>query len=189
MEFIEEIKKLDNTYQRPEEFIISEGIAPIIITNIPKSDSNELQEQYTRAIARYVAANTNSTYLVKTKDRINYSEEEFNSNLSSLIVQNKITLLINLSNTKEETDVIYEIPNINENNYSMLKELEDAFHEAGITNDRHIETTKSQFEGLNIDVINIGINENCRDVDNPDKLNKICNALINYIKMYTNYTD
>lgn len=188
MEFIEEIKKLENTYQHPEEFIITEGVSPIIITNIPKSDSDELSEQYTRAIARYVAANTNSTYLVKTKDRINYSKEEFKSKLTTLIEKNKVTLLINLSNTKEETDITYEIPNITENNYSMLKELEDAFHEAGITNDNHSETTLD-FTVPNIDIISIGINEKCRDIDNPDKLNKICNALINYIKMYTNYTD
>ena len=188
MEFIEEIKKLENTYQHSEEFIITEGTSPIIITNIPKKDSNELSEQYTRAIARFVAANTNSTYLVKTKDRIAYSEEELKNKLTSLIEKNKLTLLINLSNTTEENDIVYEFPNITESNYSILKELEDAFHEAGITNDKQIES-KLDFKELNIDVINIGINEKCRNIDNPDKLNMICIALINYIKMYTNYTD
>ena len=188
MEFIEEIKKLENTYQHNEEFIITEGASPIIITNIPKKESTELSEQYTRAIARFVAANTNSTYLVKTKDRITYSEEELKNKLTSLIEKNKVTLLINLSNTTEENDIVYEFPNITESNYSILKELEDAFHEAGITNDKQIES-KLDFKELNIDVINIGINENCRDLDNPDKLNMICTALINYIKMYTNYTD
>lgn len=186
MEFIEEIKKLENTYQHSEEFIINEGISPVIITNIPNSNSNELQEQYTRAIARFVAANTNSTYLVKTKDRIIYSEEEFKTKLSDLIEKNKIALLINLSNTEEDADVVYELQE-KELNYSMIKELEDAIYESGITNYKYKET--SSINDLNIDKINIGINEQCRDIDNPDKLEKICLALINYIKMYTNYTD
>ena len=186
MEFIEEIKKLENTYQYKEEYMIAEGISPVIITNIPNKDSNELQEQYIRAIARYVAANTNASYLVKTKDRIDYSEEEFKKLLSSLIEKHNITLLINLSNTKENEDIVYELQR-NESNYTMIKELEDAFHENGITNYKYNEISSTN--DLNIDKINIGINEKCRDIDNLNKLENVCLALINYIKMYTNYTD
>ena len=46
----------------------------------------------------------------------------------------------------------------------------------------------SILKDLNIDVIQVGINENARDIEG-EKLKHICDALINYIKMFTNYSD
>lgn len=189
MEFIEEIKILENTYHNSNEFISSVGTSPFIITNIPNINSNELDEQYIRAIARYVAANTNSTYLLKTKDSIIYNKEEFNEKLSSLLKESQ--LLINIANTYEDCDVTYGIYSNQERDYSTVKELEDAFKEAGITNVVYNEQYKVEtvFANTDIDVIQIEINGKCRDIDNPEKLKQVCNALINFIKMYSNYSD
>ena len=74
MEFIEEIKILENTFRNKETYITYIGNTDVLLTAVHTMDqlkedgSYKFEEYYTKAIARYVAAKTDSSYLVKIKD-------------------------------------------------------------------------------------------------------------------------
>lgn len=185
MEFIEEIKKLENTFNYKEDFLTMITNSNVLLTNIPHQDSTSLDELYIKAITRFIASNTLSSYIVSAHDKV--LDKDI---LNRIIKENNISLVINLCNSKDtETDITYEQVQIKEMDYSLIKELEDAFRESNITKDKHEKVESSMFSDLDIDVIQVAISETIRDLENPEKLNQVCNALINYIKMYTNYTD
>ena len=187
MEFIEEIKVLENTFHHNEDFITMITNSKVLLTNIPHVDSTPLEELYIKAIARYVASNTLSSYIANAHDKP--LNENYRDILKRIINENNISLVINLCNTKSSTsDITYEQVQPKEFDYVLIKELEDAFHEANITKDEKVVVESPIWKDLNIDVIQVGINENARDVEG-EKLKHICDALINYIKMFTNYSD
>ena len=185
MEFIEEIKILENTLHHKEDFLTNITDSNVLLINIPKPSSTPLDELYIKAMTRYIASNTLSSYIVSAHEKI--LEDEI---LKRVIAENNIQLVINLCNSKEtDFDVTYEQIQDKEMDYSLIKELEDAFHEANITKDKHGINENAVLSNLDIDVIQIAISENIRDLENPEKLKQVCEALINYIKMYTNYSD
>ncbi len=187
MEFIEEIKVLENTFHHNEDFITMITNSKVLLTNIPHVDSTPLEELYIKAITRYVASNTLSSYIVNAHDKP--LNENYHNILKRIINENNISLVINLCNTKSSTsDITYEQVQPKEFDYVLIKELEDAFHEVNITKDEKVVVESPILKDLNIDVIQVGINENARDIEG-EKLKHICDALINYIKMFTNYSD
>lgn len=207
MEFIEEIKILENTFRLKEEYLTYIGTTGVMLTAVHTMDQYKedgtfkFEEFYTKAIARFVAAKTNSSYYIKIKDTHIDSNslqfDEFKNNLLNYINENNVKLIIDIHGAKEERDFDVEFGTLNNisADYSTIKELEDAFKESGITNISYNSPfkgggiTQTVFANTNIDVIQIEINSKCRDIDNPDKLEKVCNALINFIKMYNNFSD
>lgn len=185
MEFIDEIKILENTFKYEDDFLTMITASNVLLTNIPHEDSTSIEELYIKAITRYVASNTLSSYIVSAHEKILNKEI-----LKRTISDNNISLVINLCNSKDkDSDITYEQVQPKQIDYVLIKELEDAFRESNITKDNHSVIENSIFNDLDIDVIQISISESIRDLENPDKLQHICDALINYIKMYTNYTD
>lgn len=207
MEFIEEIKILENTLRNPETYLTSLGTTSVMLTAVHTLDQHredgslKLEEYYTKAIARYVAATTNSSYFVKIKDTNidsnSQTPDEFKDQLLAYIKENNIKLIIDLHGANSERDFDVEFGTLNNisADYTTIKELEDAFKEAGLTNIAYNEPfkgggiTQTVFANTDIDVIQIEINGKCRDIDNPEKLEQVCKALINFIKMYSNYSD
>lgn len=207
MEFIEEIKILENTLRSPETYLTYIGQTPVILTAVhtmeqhKEDGSLKYEEYYTKAIARYVAAKTNSSYFVKIKDTHIDSNgktlDEYKEQLLNHIKEKNIKLVIDIHGAKSDRDFDVEFGTLNDisADYTTVKELDDAFHEMGITNIAYNQPfkgggiTQTVFANTDIDVVQIEINGKCRDINNPEKLEKVCNALINFIKMYANYTD
>lgn len=207
MEFIEEIKILENTFRSKETYLTYIGNTDVLLTAVHTMDqlkedgTFKFEEFYTKAIARYVAAKTDSSYFVKIKDTNIDSNslviDDFKEQLLNYIEENNIKLIIDIHGAKEERDFDVELGTLNNisADYSSIKELEDAFKEVGITKVQYNNPfkgggiTQTIFANTNIDVIQIEINGKYRNIDEPEKIEKICKALINFIKMYNNIVD
>ena len=145
MEFIEEIKILENTFRNKETYLTYIGNTDVLLTAVHTMDqlkedgSYKFEEYYTKAIARYVAAKTDSSYFVKIKDTNIDSNsvilDDFKEQLLNYIKENDIKLIIDIHGAKEEREFDVEFGTLNNisADYSSIKELEDAFKETGIT--------------------------------------------------------
>ena len=94
-----------------------------------------------------------------------------------------IKLIIDLYGTSEEHDISISC---GDKDKTLLNELQDTFHEQYITK---IDIKENKVEESKIETIKIGINNNCYDIESVEKLENICKALINFIKMYSNIVD
>ena len=89
--------------------------------------------------------------------------------------------------TKKEHNFDVEITTINNLSSNLTeKDLENAFKNHGIDNIIYNKTFKNDiikpiYENINIDIIQIEINQNFHDITS---IEKICNALIKFIKLY-----
>lgn len=163
--------------------------------------SIKLQEPYTKAIVKYISEKLDTYHYIKLQDtgvesnRLN--QEPFKQNLLKYIKEYNIKLVIDIHGAKEERDFDVEFGTLNNltTDFSTIKELEDAFVEQGVKGVVYNDPfkgggiTQSIYGNTEIDVVQIEINKKFRDLNQAEKLEKICNALINFIKMYTNYVD
>lgn len=181
MELIEELKVLENTYHNEEDLLISKNSSSVLLINL----SNDLiNNTYLKALTRYVAANTSSSYIVNTKESILLNEAEVNNKIKELINEQEIKLIINIKSTQEDFDILYKTSaNLD---YTTIKELEDAFRESLITNIKECEEKETQ---QNYDYIELLINDSYHNLEEQEKLEKLSQALINFIKMYSNFSD
>jgi len=204
MDFKEEIEYIENKKEN-STYIIKEGILPIILTaphtmiQTKEDGTIKLDEPYTKAITKYIGDYTKCSYLIKVKDTYIDSNkdniDEFKIKLTELIKKHDIRLLIDIHGASRDRNFDVELGTLNNlsADYSTIEELKDAFIEHGVKN---IETN-NPFKGggitqyiyldTNIDVIQIEINRNYRDVNKIENMEKICNALISFIKQYTNF--
>lgn len=187
MEFIKEIRLLENTMNKKEVYLTSLGSTSVLVTALETTDiyKNDgtiiIAEQFQKSIARYVAAYTDSSYFIKLREPQDNSLEE----LQNYIEENNIKLILAITGvSNEEHDI--KIKPLNKMEQSIINELKESFIEANITNT--IVSNQLNIDNT-IDVIEIEISRNCRNIDEPEKLENVCNALINFIEMYANYVD
>lgn len=195
---IEELENVDNN----ENYIINKGKLPVVLTaphtmqQIKEDGSIKLSEPYTKAIALYVSKNINCSSLIKLKDTGIDSNsdniDEFKLVLKDLINDNNIKLLIDIHGASKNRDFDIELGTLNNMSadYSTINELREAFIENGINNI----TINNPFKGggitryiygmTDIDVIQTEINKKYRDIENIDNIEKVCNALISFIRKY-----
>lgn len=204
MDFEKEIMEYENTnYDRP--YIVKIGLIPVIITaphgiKQTKSDGNtKLPEPFTKAIAQYIANQTNASFLIKTKDtKVDANSEEkenFKDTLLYLIKKHNIKLLIDIHGAKKERDFDIEFGTLNNLSidFTVIKELEDAFKEEGIKNIVYNNPfkgggiTRYIYANTNIDIIQIEINQKYRDYNNIENIQKLCNTLNKFINQYISY--
>lgn len=204
MNFKELIEYLENKKEN-NTYLIKNGVLPIILTAPhtmiqEKEDGTiKLDEPYTKAIAQYVSEKTNCSHLIKVKDtHIDSNKEnidEFKLTLIKLIKEHNIKLLIDIHGASRNRDFDIELGTLNNlsADYSTIEELKDSFIEQDIKN---IEInnpfkgggiTQYIFQNTDIDIIQIEINRNYRDINKVENIEKICNALINFIKQYSNF--
>lgn len=161
-----------------------------------KEDGIKLNEPYTKAIAMYVANKTNSGYLIKNKDTgidSNHSEQdEFKDQLLELIKEKKTNLILDIHGAKNDRVFDVELGNLSNlsSDFSVVRELEDAFNEQGfnniVKNDpfKGGSITKTIYENTDCDIIQVEINGKYRTIDNIEGIKSICDALINFINQY-----
>lgn len=196
----EELITLEKTTSN-EEYIKKIGNIPILITaphSIPISKEDgtiKPQEPFTKAIALYLNKHLNTSYLIKTKDTGDSNELEednFKKELINIIDDNNIKLVLDLHGAKKERPFDIELGTLNNlsADYSTIKELEESFIEHNIKN---IEInnpflgggiTQYVYDKTKIDIIQIEINQNYRDLDQIENINKLINALISFINQY-----
>lgn len=186
-------------------YIEKDGVIPIIFTAVHtmeqtrKDGSLKYSEPFTKGIALYVANKLDAFYYVKLSDTGIDSnskvEDEFKINLLKIIKENNIKLLIDLHGARADREFDVEFGTLDHLtvDFSTIKELDDAFKEVGITRIAYNDPFKGGgitqyiYKNTDIDIIQIEINQNFRMIENIDKIEKICIALINFSKMYSNF--
>lgn len=201
MDFKSEIEMLEQ-FNNDKDYDLNKGNIPIILTaphtmqQIKEDNTIKLSEPYTKAIALYVSKITNCSSLIKLKDTGIDSNsdniDDFKLLLNDFIKENNIRLLIDIHGAKKEREFDIELGTLNNisADFSTINELKESFIENGIKNI----SVNNPFKGggiirfiygvTDIDVIQIEINRNFRDINNLDNLKKVCNSLINFIKQY-----
>lgn len=147
----------------------------------------------------YVSEKLNAFHFIKVEDTgidsNSLREDEFKNELIEIIKNNNIKLVIDIHGASKERDFDVEFGTLNHlsADFSTIRELEDAFHENGVLNVsmntlfRGGGITQTVYGNTNIDVIQLEINSNYRNIDDIDKIEKICLSLIQFIKQYSNY--
>lgn len=187
MEFIKEIKILENTLKYRADYITYPGKTPVLLTALDTMDIYNPDgtiidaPRFLKAIARYTAAYTDSSYFIK----ISSPDNEHFLELNNFIETNCIKIVLDINITKDNNKSIKIVPLNNVDN-SILKELSETFKEHNISN---IELEKVPSNDTEIDFIKIELPEKYRDITNPLLLEDICEALISFIKLYINIAE
>lgn len=206
MLFDDEINELERI-EFNEDYIIKKGILPILFTaphtmqQIREDGSVKLSEPYTKAVALYLNKHFNVNCMIKINDTgldaNRDNRDEFKTELLRFIRNNNIKLVIDLhgSNRLRDFDVEFGTLNNLSADFSIIKELEEAFTENGINNIKYNDPFKGgaiteYIYGLkDVDVIQLEINGRYRDSNNIGNLEKLCKSLENFIKQYKEYTN
>lgn len=176
--------------------------SPILLTAVHTMEQRledgklKYAEPYTKAIAMYVANETNSSYLIKNQDTgidsNHTSDDSFKRMMIDQIKDNNIKLVIDFHGASIARYFDIELGNLNNlsTDYSTIYELVDAFNENGVLNVKINEpfkggcvTQKVYFE-TNCDVVQVEINMKYRDITNIEKMYKVCSSLIDFINQY-----
>lgn len=204
MIFKEEINNLENL-NTDNDYVYKIGEVPILFTAVHTMNQTfetgkvKLSEPYTKAIGLYLNKYCNTSYLIKIKDtgidsnRDNH--DEFKDELIKIVKENNIKLVIDLHGASKDRDFDIEFGTLNNltADFSTIKELEEAFYENGIKNIKHNEPfkggaiTQYLFNIKDVDVIQLEINRNFRNIDNSENLKLVCDALVSFVKQYTEY--
>lgn len=187
MEFKRELRILETKFQTEKEVQTYDGNVPILLTalettNIEEDGNIILAEDFLIAIARYVAARTNSSYFIK----IRHTDDKLMTKLFNYIYQHKIKLVFEITGTNDlENNVTIKINNRIPIDYSLTKEIEESFKELNISKVK----TEIVNNKMDFDLVTLEINREYRNIEESEKIEKICNAIINFIEQYSNYID
>ena len=201
MPFKEEIDKLENS-KTESTYLVKKGTVPIILTAVhtmkqrKKDGTIKLNEPFTKAIAKYVGNKTDCSYLIKqraTKIDSNWEElDDFKLLLERFIHEHGVKLLINNHGTSSKREFDVELGTLNNLSVrqSTIRNLRNSFFEYGIYEVVLNEPfkgggiTKYIFGKTEIDVIQIEINGKYRNINNAENMERLCNALIKFIRNY-----
>lgn len=201
MTFKEEIDKLENS-KTESTYLVKKGTVPIILTAAhtmkqrKKDGTIKLNEPFTKAIAKYVSNKTDCSYLIKqkaTKIDSNWEElDDFKLLLERFIHEHGVKLLIDIhgASSKREFDVELGTLNNLSVRQSTIRNLRNSFFEYGIYEFVLNEPfkgggiTKYIFGKTEIDVIQIEINGKYRNINDAENMERLCNALIKFIRNY-----
>lgn len=187
MEFIKEITILENTLTRKEEFITTLGNSTVLLTALDTLDIYNpdgtivVAPRFLKAITRYVAAYIDSSYFIKLRNPANDNLQD----LTSYIEDNYLKLILDINAPKSACQNI-RIVTLTNVDKTILNELTEAFQEHNLPN---VDTLNCPTTTMSVDVIKIELPEEYRDIENPQTLEKVCEALVDFIKMYINITD
>lgn len=206
MKFDKIINDLENEIF-DDDFIIRTGSIPILFTaphtmEQKRADGSiKYREVYTKSIALYLNKYFDVNCMIKIKDtgldaNID-NHDEFKSELIKFVKNNNIKIVIDLHGSKKEREYDVEFGTLNNltADYSVIKELEEAFLENGIKNIIHNDPfkggaiTQYLYNLKDVDVVQLEINYNYRDYSNIDNLKLLCDSLSKFIIQYNDYTN
>lgn len=189
----------DNT---PELIHFERGSIPILLSaphtvNFLKEDGNfKMREGYTKAIVKYLAKKTGAFLMIKeNSDGIDPNKpemEKYKRGLLEIIEQYQIQLVLDIHGAASHHDFAIEIGSLDgvgarvqtiESLKTALKNQRIApvaennpFKGGGIT--------KAVHNNTKIEVLQLEINRNYRDLTHPEKLFRLCKSLENFLKSF-----
>ncbi|MDD2377839.1 MAG: N-formylglutamate amidohydrolase [Bacilli bacterium] len=186
------------------QYMIKEGKVPVMLTAVhtvqqEKESGLKLSEPYTSAICQYVGNMVNSSFMIKSIDNgvdSNSREiDDFKQLLKKKIQEKEIKLLIDIHGASDRHDFDVEFGTLKNMTIDINTQntLKDCFNNHDIVNINYNMPfcgggiTRYIYENTDIDIIQLEINRKYRDFNNIDNCKKICDALIDFIKIYTNY--
>ena len=204
MDFEKKIDELENM-KISGDYITMKGNIPILFSaphtmyQLRDDGSTKLKEPYTKAIALYLNKYYNTYAIIKNNDtgtdsnRDNY--DEYNVEMRRFIKENNIKLVIDLHGASKDRKFDIEFGTLNNLSidFSVIKELEEAFIKSGITNINYNDPFKGGAitQGIyalnDVDVAQIEINGKYRDYNNIKNLEKIIQSFQKFIEKYTEY--
>jgi len=184
-----------------EEFTIIRGTVPVLLSaphtmkQLREDASIKSAEPYTKALALYLQERLDCSCFIKNMDTgidsnsDNY--EKYKTELVRFIKKNNIRLVLDLHGASKDREFSVELGTLNNlsADYSTIKELKESFEENGVL-EVNINNpfkgggiTRRIYASTDIDVIQIEINRNYRDLD-IKKFKMIIDSLEKFILFY-----
>ena len=189
----------DNT---SELIHFEKGTTPILLSaphtvNFLKADGNfKMREGYTKAIVKYLAHKTGAFLLIKENpDGIDPNKpemEDYKRHLLQIIEDYQIQLVLDIHGAASHHDFALEIGSLDgiSAKPETIKALKTALQFQGIAPVAENNPfkgggiTKAVHHNTKIEVLQLEINRNYRDLNNPEKLFYLCKSLENFLKSF-----
>ena len=189
----------DNT---PELIHFEQGSIPILLSaphtvNFLKEDGNfKMREGYTKAIVKYLAQKTGAFLMIKeNSDGIDPNKiemEDYKRQLLEIIEKHQIRLVLDIHGAASHHDFAIEIGSLDgvSAKPETIKALKTAFLNQRITPVAENQPfkgggiTKTVHGNANIEVLQLEINRNYRDLNHPERLFHLCKSLENFLKSF-----
>lgn len=189
----------DNT---PELIHFEQGSIPILLSaphtvNFLKEDGSfKMREGYTKAIVKYLAKKTGAFLMIKeSSDGIDPNKpemEDYKRRLLEIIKGYQIQLVLDIHGAASHHDFAIEIGSLDgvSARIQTIESLKTALKNQGITPVAENQPfkgggiTKTVHGNTNIEVLQLEINHNYRNLTQPEKLFHLCKSLENFIKSF-----
>ena len=189
----------DNT---SELIHFEKGTTPILLSaphtvNFLKKDGNfKMREAYTKAIVKYLALKTGAFLMIKeNSDGIDPNKpemEKYKRRLLEIIEQYQIQLVLDIHGAASHHDFAIEIGSLDgvSAKPETIKALKTALLNqriAPVAENQPLKgggITKTVHGNANIEVLQLEINRNYRDLTQPEKLFHLCKTLENFLKSF-----
>ena len=189
----------DNT---PELIHFEQGSIPILLSaphtvNFLKEDGNfKMREGYTKAIVKYLAQKTGAFLMIKeNSDGIDPNKiemEDYKRQLLEIIEKHQIRLVLDIHGAASHHDFAIEIGSLDgvSAKNQTIESLKLNLKDQGITSVAENNPfkgggiTKTVHGNTKIEVLQLEINRNYRDLTHPEKLFYLCKSLENFLKSF-----
>ena len=178
------------------------GTTPILLSaphtaNFLKEDGNfKMREGYTKAIVKYLTKKTGAFLMIKeNSDGIDPNKpemEKYKRRLLEIIEQYQIQLVLDIHGAASHHDFAIEIGSLDgvSARIQTIESLKTALKDQGIAPVAENSPfkgggiTKTVYGNTNIEVLQLEINRNYRDLTHPEKLFRLCKSLENFLKSF-----
>lgn len=178
------------------------GTVPILLSaphtvNFLKEDGNfKMREGYTKAIVKYLAQKTGAFLMIKeNSDGIDPNKlemENYKHQLLEVINKYQIQLVLDIHGAASHHDFAIEIGSLDGVSVrpQTIESLKTALKNQGIAPVAENNPfkgggiTKTVHGNTNIEVLQLEINRNYRDLTHPEKLFYLCKSLENFLKSF-----
>ena len=186
----------------PELIHFEQGSIPILLSaphtvNFLKEDGNfKMREGYTKAIVKYLALKTGAFLMIKeNSDGIDPNKlemENYKHQLLEVINKYQIQLVLDIHGAASHHDFAIEIGSLDgvSARIQTIESLKTALKDQGIAPVAENSPfkgggiTKTVHGNTNIEVLQLEINRDYRDLTHPEKLFHLCKTLENFLKSF-----
>ena len=187
----------------PELIHFEKGTVPILLSaphtvNFLKEDGNfKMREGYTKAIVKYLAQKTGAFLMIKeNSDGIDPNKlemENYKHQLLEVINKYQIQLVLDIHGAASHHDFAIEIGSLDGVSVrpQTIESLKTALKNQGIAPVAENNPfkgggiTKTVHGNTNIEVLQLEINRDNRDITHPEKLYHLCRSLENFLKSFS----
>ena len=198
MEYLRKEFDMLESKEMIDDFTVIKGHIPVLLSaphtmrQLRDDGTVKSSEPYTKALALYLQEKLDCSCFIKNIDTgIDSNSEEsemYKNELIKFINDNSIKLVLDLHGASKDREFDVELGTLNNlsADFSTIKELKEAFEENGVlevsVNDpfKGGGITKKIYGSTDVDVIQIEINRNYRDLD-VENFKKVVDSLEKFI--------